>query len=95
MPVRVEISREMLEWARERARLDENALSQRFPKLAQWERGEAQPTLKQLEKYAHATHTPVGYLLLETPPIEELPIQTSEGMLSSHKRSTSQRPFAR
>lgn len=74
MPVRVDISREMLEWARERARLDEHELSQRFPKLADWERGEAQPTLKQLEKYALATHTPVGYLLLPRPPTEELPI---------------------
>lgn len=74
VPVRVDISREMLEWARERARLDEHELSQRFPKLAEWERGEAQPTLKQLEKYAMATHTPVGYLLLPRPPAEELPI---------------------
>jgi len=90
VPVRVEISREMLEWARERARLDEHALSQRFPKLAEWERGEAQPTLKQLEKYAQATHTPVGYLLLETPPVEELPIPDFRTM----RDATLERPSA-
>lgn len=90
MPVRVEISREMLEWARERARLHEHALSQRFPKLAEWESGEAQPTLKQLEKYAQATHTPVGYLLLESPPVEELPIPDFRTM----RDATLERPSA-
>jgi transcriptional regulator with XRE-family HTH domain len=89
-PVRVEISREMLEWARERARLHEHALSQRFPKLAEWESGEAQPTLKQLEKYAQATHTPVGYLLLESPPVEELPIPDFRTM----RDATLERPSA-
>jgi hypothetical protein len=60
--------------ARERARLDAAELAGRFPKLAAWEAEEAKPTLKQLEDYARATHTPVGYLLLDEPPDEELPI---------------------
>ena len=55
MVVRVEISREMLEWARERARLDVSDLSGRFPKLEEWESGARKPTLKQLEQFATAT----------------------------------------
>lgn len=74
MVVRVGISRQMLEWARGRARLDISDLSGRFPKLAEWEAGDRQPTLKQLEQFATATHTPVGYLLLDEPPEEPVPI---------------------
>jgi Zn-dependent peptidase ImmA (M78 family) len=64
----------MLEWARARARLDVGDLADRFPKLVEWETGEARPTLKQLERFAQATHTPVGYLLLDEPPDEPVPI---------------------
>src|SRR4051794_272015 len=74
MVVRVDVSQEMLEWARERARLDVSDLARRFPKLAEWESGNRQPTLKQLEDFATATHTPVGYLLLDRPPEEPVPI---------------------
>jgi ribosome-binding protein aMBF1 (putative translation factor) len=55
--IRVEIKPELLSWARERAGYDTAALAQRFPKLAAWEQGTAKPTLKQIEKFASATHT--------------------------------------
>ena len=64
----------MLTWARQRSRLEVADLSRRFPRLAQWEQGEAKPTLKQLEGFAQATHTPVGFLFLEAPPEEPLPL---------------------
>ena len=48
--IRVEIKPELLSWARERAGYEPDALAQRFPKLAAWERGTAQPTLKQIEQ---------------------------------------------
>jgi transcriptional regulator with XRE-family HTH domain len=71
---RVEVRPELLRWARERARLSLGALGHGFPQLAAWERGTARPTLKQLERFAKATHTPVGYLFLQEPPIERVPI---------------------
>lgn len=64
----------MLRWARERAGLEPDALARRFPKLADWEREETRPTLKQLEDFAKATHTPIGYLFLSEPPVERVPI---------------------
>jgi Zn-dependent peptidase ImmA (M78 family) len=70
----VEVQPKLLRWARERAGLDLGVLAHRFPQLADWERGSARPTLKQLERFAKATHTPVGYLFLQEPPVERVPI---------------------
>jgi Zn-dependent peptidase ImmA (M78 family) len=72
--MRVEIKPELLSWARERAGYDPDTLAHRFPKLAAWEDGKAQPTLKQVEDFARATHTPIGFLFLQEPPVERVPI---------------------
>src|SRR6266404_2862183 len=72
--IRVEIKPELLSWARERAGLEVDALSHRFPKITAWEDGTVRPTLKQVEDFAKATHTPVGFLFLEEPPVENIPI---------------------
>jgi Zn-dependent peptidase ImmA (M78 family)/transcriptional regulator with XRE-family HTH domain len=71
---RVQTKPELLRWARERAGLRIEQLASRFPKLEQWERNEAQPTLKQLEKYAKTTYAPIGYFFLAEPPVERIPI---------------------
>lgn len=71
---RVAIKPDLVQWARERAGLPVDALATRFPKLPAWERGESQPTMKQLEAFANATHVPIGYLFLPAPPEERLPI---------------------
>ena len=72
--IRVDIKPELLKWARERAGLETDALARRFPKLAAWERGTVRPTLKQVEDFAKATHTPVGFLFLQQAPVEQIPI---------------------
>lgn len=64
----------MVRWARERAKLTVQHLEGPFPKLELWEKGEASPTLKQLERLAKATHVPVGFLFLSEPPVERIPI---------------------
>lgn len=71
---RIAVSPDMLRWARDRARLDVLALAARFPKLEAWEASEVQPTLKQLEAYARATHAPIGFFFLPEPPVEPVPI---------------------
>ncbi|MFA6922127.1 MAG: ImmA/IrrE family metallo-endopeptidase [Gallionella sp.] len=71
---RISVSPDMIRWARDRAQLDVFALEGRFPKLEAWEIGEIQPTLKQLEDYARATHAPIGYFFLSEPPVEPMPI---------------------
>ena len=71
---RVDVQPALFRWALERAGIDSFALQHRFQKLPEWERGEAKPTLKQLEAFAKATHAPVGYFFLQRPPVEAVPI---------------------
>jgi len=72
--MRVAVRPELLRWARERAGLSPEALARRIPQLQAWEQGQVDPTLKQVERFAKATYTPVGYLFLAEPPVEHLPI---------------------
>jgi len=74
MPVRVDVNPEVLVWACERSGLELDDLTRRFPMLSEWEQGDRSPTLKQLERFAHVTHTPVGFLFLQEPPDEQVPI---------------------
>lgn len=74
VPTRVDVAPELLVWALERSGQTEHDLAIRFPKLEEWVDGAAKPTLRQLEKYAAATHTPVGYLFLREPPDVPLPV---------------------
>jgi Zn-dependent peptidase ImmA (M78 family) len=71
---RVTVKPELFRWARERAGFKIEDLQPRFPKLALWERDQAKPTLKQLEGFAKATFVPIGYLFLQKPPKEQVPI---------------------
>ncbi len=71
---RVPVPPEMLRWACERAGYDMEHVAARIPQFPAWIRRERQPTLKQLEKLAKLTHTPLGYLFLPEPPNERLPI---------------------
>jgi Zn-dependent peptidase ImmA (M78 family) len=70
----VEVSPEVLRWAIDRSRRPVSAFERKFPKLSAWLRGEAKPTLKQLENFARTAHAPVGYFFLSQPPEERLPL---------------------
>lgn len=74
MVVRVDVAPDLLRWAIERARWDEATIERRAPRLQEWTSGTHRPTLKQLEKFAHDTHTPFGMLFLAEPPVEQVPI---------------------
>jgi Zn-dependent peptidase ImmA (M78 family) len=71
---KVAVKSNLITWARERSGVPGSALRKRFPKFQEWERGEAQPTLRQLEAFAKTTSTPLGYFFLPNPPEERLPI---------------------
>ena len=71
---RVPVEPALLRWARQRASYSLDDLSRRFPKIEAWERGEVQPTLKQLKAFAKATYAPFGYFFLTEPPVESISI---------------------
>ena len=74
MSVRVEVQPSVLVWARVRSGIDDEIWVTRFPRYEAWLEGETAPTLKQLEDFARKTHTPIGFLFLDEPPVEKVPI---------------------
>ena len=66
----------MLKWACRRSGLKTNELNRKkgLEKLEAWLDGELQPTFRQLEKFAKATQTPIGFFFLQEPPVEKIPV---------------------
>jgi Zn-dependent peptidase ImmA (M78 family) len=71
---RVPVKPQLLRWACERAGKPESALAEKFAGFPDWLTGAKQPTFKQLEGFAKATHTPFGFFFLSEPPAEPIPI---------------------
>ncbi|MCY4023801.1 MAG: ImmA/IrrE family metallo-endopeptidase [Anaerolineaceae bacterium] len=76
---RVHVEPALLQWACERSGRSVDELKEKddFRNLDAWLKGddESLPTFRQLEKFAKATYTPVGYFFLEEPPLERLPVK--------------------
>lgn len=70
----VDINVGMLTWAISRAGYDLHEFSLTFPKILQWIEGTKKPTIKQLENFSKKVHLPFGYLFLQEPLVEKLPI---------------------
>ena len=70
----INVNPELIRWAVERSGRSLETLARYLPRIGRWESGEAQPTLKQLEKLARKTWTPLGYFFLAEPPEEKLPV---------------------
>ena len=64
----------MITWAINRAGLDLSDFMIKFPNIEKWLQAKKSPTVKQLEKFSHKVHLPFGYLFLQEPPEEKLPI---------------------
>jgi Zn-dependent peptidase ImmA (M78 family) len=88
--VRVDVAPELLTWAVQRSGRGTSELAERFPQLDDWTSGTSSPTFKQLEKFAAATYTPLGIMLLPAPPAQEkLPIQDFRTVRDSGVRHAS------
>lgn len=74
MSERLDIKKEMLIWAVTRCGLSVEQYAQKNPTFNMWINEERKPTFKQLEAFAKSVYVPLGYLFLETPPTEPVPI---------------------
>ncbi|MCX6162491.1 MAG: ImmA/IrrE family metallo-endopeptidase [Ignavibacteriae bacterium] len=74
MRTEVNINIDMITWAINRAGLDLSDFMIKFPNIEKWLQAKKSPTVKQLEKFSHKVHLPFGYLFLQEPPEEILPI---------------------
>lgn len=80
--MKISLQPSVLRWARQRARLTVEALAAKFgkkelekwaDKIEHWE-SEGELTYCEAERLAHHTNTAFGYLFLDEPPVEKLPI---------------------
>ena len=76
---RIEIKPEMITWAIQRAGYDVTVYLREHPDVDAWHKLEKQPTEKQLEEFAHKIHIPYGYLFLDQPTTEVVPIPMFRG----------------
>ena len=68
----------LLTWARNRRGLGVSALASKLnvkpEAIEDWEQGERKPTFRQAQRFAEALYVPFGYLYLQDPPLEALPL---------------------
>lgn len=68
----------LLTWSRERAGLSTAQVAKKLPvkpdRVQEWESGETKPTFLQAQKWASLAHIPFGFLFLQQPPVEQLPL---------------------
>lgn len=70
----IPVHTEMLTWAITRAGYRVQEFVEHHPRVQQWMEGEKRPSLPQLRDFAKKVNVPFGYLLLEKPPEETLPL---------------------
>ncbi len=87
------IKTEMLVWARERSGISVSELAKKCSvseeRLREWESGQHAMTFKQAMTFATKAHIPFGYLFLERPPVDEVPIPDLRTVDSHALRSPS------
>ena len=73
--VTAEVKPELLIWARETAGLEVTEVARRLSKIDKWERGDARPTVSQLETLSDLYKRPLAAFFLPAPP-QEPPLPT-------------------
>lgn len=74
MPSVLNIKPDLIEWAISRTGYGRGEFYDKFPRAKGWLEEGKKPTLPQLRDFAKKAHVPFGYLFLQEPPAEELPI---------------------
>ncbi|WMM14379.1 ImmA/IrrE family metallo-endopeptidase [Staphylococcus saprophyticus] len=72
MTSRISIKSNVLKWAILKSNKDFKIIEEKFPKLKSWLSNEMNPTFKQVQSLSSFLNIPFGYLLIDTPPKEDL-----------------------
>jgi len=86
MENKVNINLELLTWAIDRAGHDLDEFTVVFPKLKEWLEDKKKPTFTQLQNFSKKVHVPLGYLFLQKPPVEKLPIPYFRSFTNDKKK---------
>lgn len=75
---KAQINSQMLSWASERAGIGAQAIAERLKvdaeQVESWLGGAERPTFRQAQQAANVLHVPFGFLFLQRPPADELPL---------------------
>lgn len=82
------INKEIIEWAIIRAGYSLDSFYLSNPKVKEWVYGLSLPTLKQLEKFTHKVYVPFGYMFLNQPPEEVIPIPFYRTAAKNYQKNT-------
>ncbi len=86
MATRIEnINAKIIEWAIIRAGNNLQDFYAQNPDVLEWVNGIKKPTIKQLESFTHKVHVPFGYMFMNQPPNESVPIpffRTGTGLIN-------------
>ena len=74
MNASINVNSNILTWAINRAGFDVLTFTEKHPRVKKWLEGEKEPTVKQLEDFSRKVYLPFGYLFLQEPQKEKLPI---------------------
>ena len=74
MPTKLNIQPDIINWAITRAGYQHREFFEEFPRAQGWIEEDKNPTLPQLRDFAKKANVPFGYLFLQQPPVEEIPI---------------------
>ena len=74
MATTLSVNPQIISWAIARAGFDVARFTEEHPRVQAWLTGEKQPTRAQLEAFSKKVWLPFGYLMLDEPPQESMPI---------------------
>lgn len=72
MTSRISVKSNVLQWAILKSNKDIESIEEKFPKLKEWLSNEMNPTFKQVQSLSAFLNIPFGYLLIDTPPKEDI-----------------------
>lgn len=89
MSARIGIKKEVLDWAIAKSNKDYETIEEKFPKISTWRLNKSEPTFKQIQSLSKFLNIPFGYLIVDTPPKEDIELLNFRTVNSVEGENTS------